>query len=234
MQQKKIWKSFWDKCEDNLKDALEVKEYHLDLKKIIEQFQNKNDIIEIGCGTGITSLILDDRFKKNLLDYDENIINFAKQLFEKENKKAIFINEDIFSNTLVEKSYDIVFNSGLMEHYDKETRIRILKEFKRILKNDGCIIIAIPNHYCIPYRMGYIILRLLNMWPYPKEYKIKNFDTELKMLNLITEKNIICAKNILKDSIRNKVLKSLYEIFTTIFGFEGYLRVFIIKKDYVI
>lgn len=230
MQQKQIWNSFWKDYENNLKDEIEIKEYHTDLKRIIEQYSDKNDIIEMGCGTGITSLILDERFTKTVLDYDKNILDFTRQLFEGKNQNAVFINANLFNNSLSDKSYDIVFNSGLMEHYDAETRVFAFKEFKRILKDDGRIIIAIPNHYCIPYRLGYLLLSLLKKWPYPKEHKIKKFDKELELLNLNTEKVIICSKNILRNSIKNKVFRKIYTIIDKIFKFEGYLRVLIIKK----
>lgn len=231
MQQQKIWNTFWAEYKNNIRDNIEIKEYHTDLKQVIEKYEGKNDIIEMGCGTGITSLILDEKFNRTLLDYDEEIINFVKQLFVDKKQNATFITEDLFQNSLSDKSFDVVFNSGLMEHYNQSERFLAFKEFKRVLKYDGRIIIAVPNHYCLPYRLGYLLLNFLHKWPYPKEYKIKNFDNELKDLNLEVEEIIICSKSILKDNIGNKFIRKLYEFTDSVFKFEGYLRVFIIKKS---
>ena len=76
-------------------------EHQQDLKTIIDEYlEVSSKIIEIGCGTGLTSLILDDNFDKTLLDKDERALSLAKNSFDLKDKHATFINSDIFIWTL--------------------------------------------------------------------------------------------------------------------------------------
>ena len=233
MNQEKIWEEFWEEHNKKfLSSDITPKEYHLDLKNIVNNYKDKRKIIEIGCGTGITSLLLNDNFDKTLLDCDINAIDLTKTLFKKADKQAQFINADMFETNINSKTYDIVFNSGVIEHFNYTERVKALKEYKRILIDNGFIILAFPNHYCLPYRIGYLMANLLNKWPYPKEYKLYDMAKELKECNLMLEKRLIIADNMLAESLNfNKILKNIFCFFNKLFKFEGYLTVLIIKNE---
>jgi len=73
-----------------------------------------------------------------------------------------------FNMPFKNETYDIVFNSGVIEHFDKKERSRALKEYSRILRNDGVIIIAFPNHFSVPYSLAYLVrnnLLFRYRWP---------------------------------------------------------------------
>ena len=225
--QKKVWKNFWQEKTD---DDLNIKEYHTDLKKIIEDIPDVRRTIEIGSGTGITSFLLSDEIERTLLDFDRGILEKAEQLFAKYGKKAVFVERDMFDLN-INKRYDVVFNSGVIEHYNVKERTVLLKEYAKIMEEKGWMIIAIPNHYCIPYKVGYMTLRCLGKWKFPKEYAIKNLSQELKEAGLTMEKQLIVSDGVIENSIGNRFIRAFYVCCKKIFQIQGYLRVFVIRKQ---
>jgi len=236
MDHNTIWNNHWSKYiidnESYLQSDVEIKEYHTDLKNIIDKYKDKNKVIEVGCGTGITSLLLDNHFEKTLLDINPDSIKLAKSIFNKYDKKADFLLCDMFTMDIEDECFDIVFNSGVIEHLNYEERVRAIKEYNRILKKDGIMIIAFPNHFNIFYRIGYLILNLFKKWPYPEEYKLYDLKKEIHENNLILESRITTSKNILTEYFGfNKILKYLFCLVYKIFNLEaGYLTVLIIRK----
>jgi Methylase involved in ubiquinone/menaquinone biosynthesis len=221
-----IWKNEYKKAEYLIKHP---PEFNYDLKRIIEKYGQKNNkIIEVGCGTGLGSLILDDTFDKNLLDLNQKALEIAKCAFKVENKKANFINGDMFEMDIQDKTYDIVFNSGVIEHFDSNQRYIALSEYKRILKDDGSIILAFPNHYSVLYRFRYIFENIIRKWKYPKEFKIYDLKDEIENNDLILVNRITTSKNMVFKYYH--FLKHILLFFDRFIDFEGYLTVLIIKK----
>lgn len=209
--------------------------FQKELKSLINSYSKVyRDIIEVGCATGATSFILDESFNKTLLDLNPIAINLAKKVFRKKNRNAKFVLANMFNMPFEDKSFDIVFNAGVIEHFNKKERTGVLKEYSRILRNNGVIIIGFPNHFCIPYRLAYIVRNYLLFrykWPYPKEYKIYNMKDEISTNNLILERRIVISK----QSIYNwwnffKPVKWILKLLGRCINFEGYLTVLIIRK----
>lgn len=227
--QKQIWENFWQ--QHDYTAEYEIKEYHWDIKNVIEDFcKQAQTSIEIGSGIGITSLILSDKLQCTLLDFDKGVLQKASSLFEWKQKKAQFICCDMFHLDTVKEKYDVVFNSGVIEHYNVKQRVMLLREYQKVLKQGGVMVIAVPNHYCIPYKLGYVILRFLGRWKYPKKYAVKDLSFELQDMDLYCANIVITSDNLIEDSIVNKYLKRLYHHLKMIFKFQGYLRIFIIKN----
>jgi len=209
--------------------------FQKELKDLIGSYSKYyKDIIEVGCETGATSFLLDESFNKTLLDLNPLAIHLSKEAFRKMNSNAQFFIATMFNMPFKDETYDIVFNSGVIEHFNKKERTRALKEYSRILRNNGVIIIGFPNHFCIPYRLAYIVRNYLLFrykWPYPKEYKIYDMKDEISTNNLILERRIVISK----QSIYNwwnffKPVKWILKSLGRCINFEGYLTVLIIRK----
>jgi len=201
------------------------------IKLINKEFKNKSKIIEVGCELGVTSLLLNDKFDKTLLDLNPLAIDLTKKAHIRLNKQANFIVADMFDMPFNNNEFDIVFNAGVIEHFNYKEREKALLEYSRILKNDGIIIIAFPNHYSLPYRLAYIIRNLFNKWPYPNEYKLFDLIKEIDNSNLILEKRVILSKKSLMNWLDFiKPLRKIFEVIDKFYNFEGYLTVLIIRK----
>lgn len=54
---------------------------------------------------------------------------------------------DSFSLPFRDNTFDLVFNSGVIEHYDGETRHRLLKEMARTTRPRGYVCVRLPNRF---------------------------------------------------------------------------------------
>jgi len=228
--QEKIWQLFWSKKKQTQSNYF--KEYHYDLKNIIDAYKDdKKSVIEVGCGCGLTSFLLSENFDKTLLDINSEAIGIAKSYFNEQDKSASFLTADMFDMDIKDKSYDIVFNSGVIEHFNEAERIEALNAYKRILKDDGIIIIAIPNHYNALYKLGYIILNIIGKWPYPEEFAIYDLQKELDKTGLRLLNRTVVAKTILFDFLNfAPKIKELVLKFNELIKSPGYLTVLAIEK----
>ena len=177
-------------------------------------------------------MLLSNKFNKTLLDLNQKVIKLTEQTHKFLNKDANFITADMFNMPLEDCSFDIVFNAGVIEHFSLEERISALHEYARVLKNDGIMYIAFPNHFSIPYKVAYIILRLFKKWPYPMEYQILNLKKEIKANNLNFNERIVLSKGSLFNWLYfSKILKNFFLFLDKFINFEGYLTVIKITKN---
>ena len=107
------------------------------------QIKKQYTALEFGCGTGLISFCLNDKFEMiTLVDTSKgmvDVLNSKIETFKINNMKAyqIDINEN---HILPENSYDVIYTSMALHHIiDTETTI---KNLYRLLKKDGylCII----------------------------------------------------------------------------------------------
>jgi len=107
------------------------------------QIKKQYSALEFGCGTGLLSFFLNDKFEMiTLVDISKGMIDVLNSKIEKckvNNMKAYQI--DINKNHILpENSYDVIYTSMALHHIiDTETTIRNLY---RLLKKNGylCII----------------------------------------------------------------------------------------------
>lgn len=131
------------------------------------------------------------------------------------------------------QSYDLVFNAGVIEHYTFEERIALLKSYSRILKDQGIMVLAVPNHYCLPYRAAYVLRKeWLNSkrWPWPAEFKIYNLEHELEAASLQLIQRITFDRRSAYNFLRYSGVRKLVKLTDRLFNYEGYLTVLLIKK----
>ena len=188
--------------------------------------------IEVGSAFGITSALLPDKFTKAILDFDSEALDKAKTFFEVMEQPVKIFHMDFFDlNNKLSDRFDLVFNAGVLEHFNKAERRTIIKNMASITRDKGYIIVGIPNHSSLPYRISYLLRILFNKWPYPKEYSIKRLEKEISDFNNLDFVGIKCFD---KESIFFYLPKLLKKFFITMDGFlffESYLKVYIFQKN---
>lgn len=120
--------------------------WHLGRLRIIETYvrkamHNKNNplILNVGCGTGGTIDMLQSVGTVDNIDISDDAIKFMK----KSGYKRITKVDDI-KLSFKAKTYDMVGAFDVLEHIDKQ--VSALKEWKRVLKDDGAIVITVPAY----------------------------------------------------------------------------------------
>jgi len=156
------------------------------LKEIKKDIGKPLNVLDVGCGDGtVTQYIancLDEQDKLLGLDYDPLRI---KRLKDKLNMPIEVIKGDATAMPFKDKFADIIIMHHVLEHISEDRKV--LQELRRVLKDDGYIIIGVPNEGDWDGK----ILRLVHKRMYnPQEnkdkgwhvnfYSRKNFSQKLK------------------------------------------------------
>ena len=144
--------------------------------------------LEIGCGTGISSLWLAKNGRKvTALDYTESSVKLVKAAAEKLSLKNVDV---ILCDATKElpfkkKKFDYIFQAGLLEHFDTDEQIRLLRNWARYGKY---MISMIPNASSIPYRIGNQLMENEGTWEYGLEIPKHSFKEEFSRAGITVEK----------------------------------------------
>ena len=128
-----------------------IVEYTVAMKYINDYLEKMNNpkIIDIGAGTGKYSIELSNR------GYDVTAVELVKhnlRVIEKNNKDIkVILGNAINLNKIKDKSYDLVLLFGPLYHLiSQDEKVKALKEAKRVLKDDGILMISYcMNEYAI-------------------------------------------------------------------------------------
>lgn len=126
MNQKEIWNKLYSNGKEWKKETMNLPDF----------FRNKR-VLEVGVGNGKTLIsILKQKPKEVIaIDISEKAIEICKNNFE-----IKFICESIEQTSFKDKSFDIVVLYYVLNNVDRKTRMNILKEISRILREGGKII----------------------------------------------------------------------------------------------
>jgi len=207
-------------------------EWQVLLSERLRQHVGSGRILEAGCGFGITSLLVGTGAQRTLLDLEPKAIETARKLFDKAGQCAEFEVGDLFNMNFPDKIFDVVFNAGVMEHFDKDGRRKALREMARVTKPGGIVYVAIPNHFSVPYRFAYEYRKAHGKWPYPDEEKIFDLSEELAAIN-----NLVALK---RETIGEETcfyflsrLQRIWFKFCHLFSrYEGYLTILTLEKSF--
>lgn len=109
------------------------------IKKILKKHPKNSKILEIGCSGGILMKELNGEGFANVsgLDISKEAIETAKRRGVKNVKVA-----DAVKTGYKDKEFDIIIASDILEHIEDENKA--VGEWKRLLKNNGTLIVFVP------------------------------------------------------------------------------------------
>lgn len=133
---------WWVHCYDK------INEFVLENVKL----SKKSSILEAGCGTGNSTLLLANKVKKiYLLDIANNALKVCRILAKHYGvKNAIYTQGNILKLPFRREQFHFTWNVGVIEHYDDEEIIQIISEMMRVTYSNGMVCIGIPNMYSGP------------------------------------------------------------------------------------
>ena len=106
-------------------------------------FKGKSLILHAGCGGGQVEEGLDESVTIIGLDISLN----ALALYCRCHDRSCLVRGDIMAIGFKDASIDGIYNLGVMEHFSHEEIHVILKEFHRVLKKNGIVILFWPPRY---------------------------------------------------------------------------------------
>jgi len=126
-----------------------VKLFDLELKPLLENISKSSKILEIGSGFGyLSKYLLNQNFSDvSILDSSAQLLDFAEQLCDE--KLSAKYNVDAcryFENTNIK--YDCIIMFDVIEHFNKNLLIDLLRKIGKSLNKNGKFIFRTPNMSC--------------------------------------------------------------------------------------
>ncbi|NFI93512.1 methyltransferase domain-containing protein [Clostridium botulinum] len=119
---------------------------HLHRYKSIYNLVDRKVVLDIACGTGYGSALLAENAKFVYgIDISEETIQYCKENYNMPNLS--YKQGSVSEIPLEDKSVDIIISYETIEHVNEEIQNEFSKEIKRVLKDDGILIISTPDKY---------------------------------------------------------------------------------------
>lgn len=138
-------------------------------------------VIELGAGTGYTSLCLAHQFcieQLVLVDNSPAMLSVARQVLAPAGCLTEFRLQDLTTYDPTEQ-FDLVHSSGVLEHFPAPARHNLLRLHASLAKPGGYCILFVPTPTVV-YRAVRRLAELLGIWPFYDE-------TPLSAAQLIAE-----------------------------------------------
>ena len=101
-------------------------------------------VLHAGCGSGQVDADISRHVRITGLDISVNALNLYARTTE---GRCAILHGSIFKIPLPAGSMDGIYNLGVMEHFTEEEIDRILGEFRRVLRDDGRVVIFWPPEF---------------------------------------------------------------------------------------
>ncbi len=119
--------------------------------------------LEVGAGTGLTSAALAPSARRvATVDILPESLAACRRHRGVESYRA-----DMFNLPFADGEFAVVWNAGVLEHYEFPKQLEALREMKRVARE--AVVVAVPHRRCLPYRLGRAAAQRAGVWPYGHE-----------------------------------------------------------------
>nr|QBM01226.1 undecaprenyl-phosphate 4-deoxy-4-formamido-L-arabinose transferase [uncultured archaeon] len=148
---------------------------------LAKDIKNAKRVLDFGAGSGISMPSLSQNFSEVYsLDLDISSIDYLKKLYKLKNVKILRgINDEKYRLPFKDNFLDIIFAADVLEHFRDSSEIQ--REFKRVLKKGGCLIVSGPTENFL-YR---IARKYVYKQKKPKDHYTNVYDVMKKTSKLL-------------------------------------------------
>ncbi|MFX0202003.1 MAG: class I SAM-dependent methyltransferase [Candidatus Hodarchaeota archaeon] len=176
----KVWQRYWKEADQEeaikrIKDAMKASRWWQKIAYMAKNYFGRIkglNIVEIGAGAGeMSAKMALSGASCTLCDYSPNAIEFSREIFSELHLEADFQVIDAFNlPEQLLKKFDVAMSFGLVEHFKKQRREKIISAHNLLLKPNGLAIINSPNAWCFPYRIEKFVRQLTHTWRFGEEF----------------------------------------------------------------
>ncbi len=158
---------------------------------IVKKIPNNDKVVDVACGTGDLAIEINKKINKNItgIDFCYEMLKIAK----KKTKELTFVNGDATNLPLKDNSFDILTIAFGIRNIPE--RKKALKEFYRVLKKKGCLIIlefSIPDNFLFRFYFEKVLPFLGGIFSKREAYKylpdsVKKFPSVSNFIKEIDE-----------------------------------------------
>ncbi len=239
------WLSHWQQASSGGTDKIDAlsKKLAYYLRKEIDPITGKT-ILDVGAGTGrIDVLLAQAGAKLTLLDISDTSIAFCRNTFDHFSLEGTFIVLDMFeisASEALKEQFDVVFSSGVIEHYSEQEQQIILANMAYCCKPGGLVINFAPSYRGTIYRHTKEMLEKSGQWKFGVEFPVKTLqhcvsptlsmkrEYDIMFLEQFSLTPLYGLRRILYYSLRLLLAKQLDRLYAQLFG--GYLLVSVFGK----
>lgn len=115
------------------------------LDRIRKYAKNKKEILEAGCGSAANSIFLaNNGFNVICIDNNPEILKFARSNSSRFENSPIFLKKDILRLPYLNKSFDVSFSHGVLEHYADNKIIDLINSQLSVAQ---FVIVSVPSNF---------------------------------------------------------------------------------------
>jgi SAM-dependent methyltransferase len=136
-------------------------------------------VLEPGAGTGRVSYHLHQSGARVAVsDLSENSVNGSQVRFARAaaGLPLAIIRANLLSLPFRSNSFDLVWNSGVMEHFRDEDLLAGLREMRRVSRR--FVAVFVPSRYCVPYNVARLLALDAGTWEWGLERPKKSLREE--------------------------------------------------------
>lgn len=126
-------------------------------------------VLEEGSGTGRISLRLAKEGKMILLDISPDALRYSKRRAREIGANTYFVRGSIFNLPLRDSKLNLIWNSGVLEHYRFDKQQQAIGEALRVLQEKGRLVVIVPNKKAIFYNFFRVLNIKLGRWKFGYE-----------------------------------------------------------------
>jgi SAM-dependent methyltransferase len=181
--------------------------YNYHITQLISNYLSPTSkILDFGAGIGTLSKLFDLKFNIDCLEVDES------------NRKKILRNKSYASLADCKKKYDVIYSSNVLEHIEDD--LKIIKEIRERLSNEGLLILYLPAHSLLYSQMD---KSLGHFRRYDKKKLVSNLqDLKFKIIEVrycdslgFFAALLMKYQKMEREALANKKIMTFYDKFIT-------------------
>ena len=183
-QEKHKWDAYYGALKDELEPTGSVAALYRELAETMAAVVSSGSkVLEAGCGSAQTSLALArlGRYDVSLLDFSDEALAYARRVFERAGVQARFEVGDVLSGH-DSAEHDLVFNSGVLEHYSFDDQVFFLRGMAR--RSRRYVFVLVPNRACYWYWIWRIQTAADGQWPFGYEKPASSYRAAIEAAGL--------------------------------------------------